>query len=96
MTHSDQTFYEICKPEFDLSNGLNLEEDKLQVFFGPCAIERWLQGGKKNSSKHKHIGIDNYEVTIYPAESSRHTQTIPSSLTDLEGHTVVMVKSFKA
>ena len=93
LTHSDETFYKICKPEFDQISGLELEEDKLKVFFGPCDIERWLQSGsKKAKKKNQHINIENYEVTIYPAESTRHTQSVEAacglSTFDLEGGSV--------
>ena len=43
LTHSDATFYEICKPNIDLTQSLELEEDKVKVKFGPADIERWLQ-----------------------------------------------------
>ena len=43
LTHSDATFYEICKPSIDLTHDLVLEEDKVKVKFGPADIERWLQ-----------------------------------------------------
>ena len=37
----------------------------------------WLQSGKNRPSRsHKTIIIDNYEVTIYPAESVKHSHTI--------------------
>ena len=80
LTHSDETFYKICKPEFDMISGLKLEEDKLQVYFGPCDIERWLQSGsKKARKKNRTINIEQYEVTIFPAESTRHTQSVEAS-----------------
>ena len=41
LTHSDATFYEICKPTIDLTHQLELEEDKLKVKFGPADIERY-------------------------------------------------------
>ena len=90
LTHSDDTFYRICKPKFDHISGFQLEEDKLKVFFGPCDIERWLQcGSKKAMRKNQSIHIENYEVTIYPVESTRHTQSVEaacgSSMLDLEG-----------
>ena len=36
-----------------------------------------LQSGKKSRS-HKTIIIDDYEVTIFPAESVNHAHTIPA------------------
>ena len=38
-----------------------------------------LQSGKNRPSRsHKTIIIDNYEVTIFPAESVNHSHTIPA------------------
>ena len=31
LTHSDEKFYEICKPKFDIKDDLELEEDRLKV-----------------------------------------------------------------
>lgn len=75
LTHSDTKFYEICKPNMDLSGSLILEEDKLKVIWKPADIEVWLQSGKKSHSQ-KAIVIDSYEVTIFPAESVKHTHTL--------------------
>ena len=81
LTHSDDTFYEICKPNVDIVDKVVLEEDKLKVKWGPSTIERWLQSGiKSQSNKTKHIVIDSYEVTIYPAESVNHTYTVASGI----------------
>ena len=80
LTHSDQTFYDICKPNIDVTEKLELEEDKLKVIFGPADIERWLQSGVKASKSQRSIFIDSYEVTIFPAESVNHTHTIPGML----------------
>ena len=39
----------------------------------------YLQSGKNRPSRsHKTIIIDNYEVTIFPAESVNHSHTIPA------------------
>ena len=79
LTHSDATFYEICKPNIDLTQKLELAEDKLKVKFGPADIERWLQSGSRRPMGHnRSITIDNYEVTIFPAESVNHTHTLPA------------------
>ena len=78
LTHSDETFYEICRPNLDATDKLFLEEDKVKVKFGPADIERWLQHGVYNKAQ-RAITIDNYEVTIFPAESVNHTHTIPAS-----------------
>ena len=77
LTHSDDTFYELCKPNIDMTQKLVLEEDKLKVKFGPADIERWLQSGSKRPMGHnRSITIENYEVTIFPAESVNNTQTL--------------------
>ncbi len=79
LTHSDETFYEICKPNIDMTDKLEVEEDKLKVIFGPSDIERWLQAGKNKASRStRSILIDSYEVTIFPAESVYHTHNIPA------------------
>ena len=83
LTHSDETFHEICKPNYDISNGLHVEEDKLKVSFGPCDVERWLQSDRKSAYKRQRsIIIEYYEVTIYPAESSNHTRQIAAGYTN--------------
>ena len=81
LTHSNDTFYEICRPNLDATDKLFLEEDKVKVKFGPADIERWLQNGvyNKATKTQRAITIDNYEVTIFPAESVNHTHTIPAS-----------------
>ena len=43
LTHSDEKFYEICKPNLELKEHITLEEDKLKIVWGPADIERWLQ-----------------------------------------------------
>ena len=44
------------------------------LYFVTC-----LQSGKNRPSRsHKTIIIDNYEVTIFPAESVNHSHTIPA------------------
>jgi hypothetical protein len=78
LTHSDPTFYEICKPNIDPALQLELEEDKLKVIWAPADIEKWLQTGIRSSSTQKSIVIDSYEVTIFPAESCNHTHTLPA------------------
>ncbi len=83
LTHSDETFYEICKPNIDeVPDHLQLEEDKLKVTWRPSDIERWLQTGKKiGRSQRRPLIIDSYEVTIFPAESVNHAYTKPAKLT---------------
>ncbi len=76
LTHSDEKFYQICKPKLD---PLQLEEDKLKISWKPADIERWLHTGDSSGVRsHRSIGIDSYEVTIFPAESVKHSQTLPA------------------
>ena len=82
LTHSDFTFYEICKPDIDTNSDLLLEEDKLKIVWRPAKIERWLRSG----FSHRAITIDSYEVTIFPAETVQNTSTKPANL-DLKGTT---------
>ncbi len=49
LTHSDETFYELCRPKFDPGDSLELEEDKLKVSWRPADIERWLHTGSVRS-----------------------------------------------
>ena len=37
-----------------------------------------IQIGKRSSSAQKSIEIDSYEVTIFPAETVKNTQTLPA------------------
>ena len=39
LTHSDETFYEICKPNIDEFDKLELEEDKLKIKWGPSGTK---------------------------------------------------------
>lgn len=78
LTHSDEKFYEICKPNLELKDNILLEEDKLKIVWSPADIERWLQFGKRSSSAQRSIEIDSYEVTIFPAETVKNTQTLPA------------------
>ena len=58
-----------------------------------------IQSGKNRPSRsHKTIIIDNYEVTIFPAESVNHSHTIPaisampSKKYDPEGESAISLK----
>ena len=75
---TDETFYEICRPNIDFARHLTLEEDKVKIVWLPADIERWLQTGKRSSSTQRAIEIDSYEVTIFPAESVKNTHTLPA------------------
>ena len=78
LTHSDENFYEICKPNFEQKDHIQLEEDKMKIVWGPADIERWLQFGKRSSSAQRAIEIDSYEVTIFPAQCVKNTHTLPA------------------
>ena len=80
LTHSDEKFYEICKPNFENKDHMLLEEDKMKIVWGPADIERWLQFGKRSSSAQRSIEIDSYEVTIFPAETVKNSQTIQGQI----------------
>lgn len=76
LTHSDETFYEICRPNMDISKHIQLEEDKVKIMWKPADIERWLTSGTKHTRTQKSIDIDSYEVTIFPAETVNNTQNV--------------------
>ena len=78
LSLTDETFYEICRPNIDFARHLTLEEDKVKIVWLPADIERWLQTGKRSSSTQRAIEIDSYEVTIFPAESVKNTHTLPA------------------
>ncbi|XP_040573085.2 uncharacterized protein [Lepeophtheirus salmonis] len=75
LTHSDDNFYETCRPKIDTTTDLTLEEDKLKIVWRPADIEKLF---RRNSL----INIESYEVTIYPAETVQHTCTIPANTYD--------------
>nr|XP_040573152.1 uncharacterized protein LOC121122226 [Lepeophtheirus salmonis] len=77
LTHSDDNFYETCRPKIDTLTDLTLEEDKLKIVWRPADIEKLF---KRNSV----INIESYEVTIYPAETVKNTCTIPANKYDCE------------
>ena len=77
LTHSDDYFYEICKPNLD-ENCLLVEEDKLKVSWLPADIEKWLRRAVgKGEPSQGSIALESYEVTVYPAETVRNTRTLP-------------------
>ena len=51
---SDETFYEICRPNFDLRGHLTLEEDKIKIV--------WIPGKKK--TQQEGISLHILSVTI--------------------------------
>ena len=54
-----------------------------EIWLRNCKILNFvtfIQSGKNRPSRnHKTIIIDNYEVTIFPAESLNHSHTIPAN-----------------
>lgn len=79
LTHSDDTFYEICRPNMASPQDLQLEEDKLKITWEPADIERWLHSGKHGARISSSIEIDSYEVTIFPAETVNNSQTVSAT-----------------
>ena len=66
--------------KFQIAQNKNLfSEPRL----GNCKILNFvtcIQSGKNRPSiNHKTILIDNYEVTIFPAESLHHSHTVPAN-----------------
>ena len=63
LTHSDDYFYEICKPNLDESC-LFVEEDKLKVSWLPADIEKWLRrAASRDETTQSSIALESYEVT---------------------------------
>ncbi|QQP57419.1 Uncharacterized protein FKW44_002400 [Caligus rogercresseyi] len=75
LTHSDDNFYETCRPKIDILTDLTLEEDKLKIVWRPADIEKLFR-------RNTNINIESYEVTIYPAETVQNTCTIPANAYD--------------
>lgn len=79
LTHSDENFYEIFKPNLHPQTYLTLEEDKVRVEWYPADIEKWqmseLNFSKSTRGSRHSIDIDSYEVTIFPAEKVKNTVT---------------------
>ena len=77
LSYSDDAFYASCKPTIDPSTCLDLEEDKLKISWAPANMELWL-GHQSGSKAPVPLRVDTYEVTIYPSESVKNTQTLPA------------------
>ena len=74
LTHSDDNFHEICRP--NAPKIVVREEDKLKISWGPADIEKWMRDqGRAVSSRQKPINLESYEVTIFPTETSKGTFT---------------------
>ena len=71
LTHSDDTFHQICRPRLKTSENdyVQVEENKVKVVWQAARIEKWLVTNINN------LMVDSYDVTIFPAETSRHTIT---------------------
>jgi hypothetical protein len=82
LTHSDDNFYEICKPTLHTKV---LEEDKLKISWIPADIERWMRDeGRKKYRSSNPIDLESYEVTIFPAETMHNTINILAKKDDDE------------
>ncbi|TRY63902.1 hypothetical protein TCAL_14320 [Tigriopus californicus] len=79
LTHSDEVFHAICKPNLLLEHDVHVEEDKVEIKWREAEIDHWLKNRKKSSSWMRNVTIDSYEVTIFPAETVNHSQTISSN-----------------
>ena len=55
LTHSDDKFYQICRPKLDPKDSIHLEEDKIKVSWRSADIERWLQ------QQNGHAGFEQDE-----------------------------------
>ena len=73
LTHSDDQFYKIFKPNLIKGTRLRIEEDKLKVEWHPALAEKWLSPKNRPSFRNRIIDIDAYEVTIFPAEKVENT-----------------------
>ena len=69
LTHSDEQFYQIFKPNLDEDLHVKLEEDKIKIEWHPAFAEKWLL--------KSIIDIDSYEATIFPAEKIDYSKRIP-------------------
>ena len=75
LTHSDAQFHEIFKPNLHPKKHLILEEDRVNISWYPADIEKWSMSAP---NRQRIIEIDSYEVTIFPAERVKNTQTVSS------------------
>ena len=55
---------------------IKVEEDKLKVIWNAALVEKWLV-----SNEHREIKVNSYDVTIFPAESSKNSVTKKAKLT---------------
>lgn len=76
LTHVDQVFHAICKPNLDVESHVCVEEDKVQIKWREAEIEHWLNNRQGSHSWMRNVSIDSYEVTLFPAETVNHSQTI--------------------
>ena len=83
LTHSDDNFHEICRP--NAPKIVVREEDKLKISWRPADIERWMRDqGRVVPRGQKPINLESYEVTIFPTETSKNTDTLPAKKTGYE------------
>ena len=83
LTHSDDNFHEICRP--NVPKIVVREEDKLKISWRPADIEKWMRDeGRVVPRGQKPINLESYEVTIFPTETSKNTATLPAKKTGYE------------
>lgn len=80
LTHSDDNFHEIFKPNLNPLTYLTLEEDKLKIEWYSADVEKWQIMGSNRGKRAAGpvIDIDCYEVSIFPAEKVKNTVSIPA------------------
>ena len=67
------TFFVRIKTDAD---HIKVEEDKLKIIWNAAIIERWLV-----NNSHREINVNSYDVTIFPAESSKNSISKRAELT---------------
>lgn len=80
LTHSDDQFYEIFKPNLDKVTQLKLEEDKFKIVWHPAYAEKWINHNASSRFRRRIIDIDSYEATIFPAERVENTKRLPAKI----------------
>ena len=80
LTHSDDQFHKIFRPNLVKGSELIIEEDKLKVKWHPSLAEELLNPKNAPSFRNRIFNIDAYEATIFPAEKVEKTQRIPAKM----------------
>ena len=77
LTHSDNQFYSMFKPNLDPERHLTPEETGIKIEWYPANVEKWLNNNP-SSLNQSSIHIDSYEVTIFPAENVNNVKVLPA------------------